>query len=54
VDYPGMFDRAAKLAPVDYWIWDGCHPSVYGHELMAREWIKQVSTRLKFLKKNVL
>ncbi|MDR1170700.1 MAG: SGNH/GDSL hydrolase family protein [Prevotellaceae bacterium] len=51
VDYPDMFARATKSVPVDYWIWDGCHPSIYGHELMAREWIKQVSTRLKFLKK---
>jgi lysophospholipase L1-like esterase len=51
VDYPAMFQKATKLAPIEYWTWDGCHPSVFGHELMAREWIKQVSTRLKFLKK---
>jgi len=51
VDYPAVFDKASKKAPIDYWIWDGIHPTVPGHELMAREWIKQVSTRLKFLKK---
>jgi lysophospholipase L1-like esterase len=51
VDCPDMFARASKLAPVEHWTWDGCHPSVYGHELLAREWIKQVSKRLKFLKK---
>jgi lysophospholipase L1-like esterase len=51
VDYPDMFERASKRAPIEHWTWDGCHPSVYGHELMAREWIKQVSARLKFLKK---
>jgi lysophospholipase L1-like esterase len=51
VDYPDMFARASELAPIEYWTWDGCHPSVYGHELMAREWIKQLSTRLEFLKK---
>lgn len=32
------------------WIWDGVHPTVFGHELMAREWIRQVSNRLAFLK----
>jgi lysophospholipase L1-like esterase len=51
IDYPAMFDKAFKLAPMPYWVWDGCHPTVAGHELMAREWIKQVSARLKFLKK---
>jgi lysophospholipase L1-like esterase len=50
VDYPALFDNAITKAPVDYWIWDGIHPTVFAHELMAREWIKQVSTRLKFLK----
>jgi lysophospholipase L1-like esterase len=51
VDYPALFARAIKIAPVEYWLWDGCHPSVFGHELMAREWIRSVSSRLSFLKK---
>ncbi|MEP6748915.1 MAG: SGNH/GDSL hydrolase family protein [Bacteroidota bacterium] len=51
VDYPSVFDKAITKAPVEYWIWDGIHPTVPAHELMAREWIKQASTRLKFLKK---
>ena len=50
VDYPAVFNKAITKAPVDYWIWDGIHPTVAAHELMAREWIKQVSKRLKFLK----
>lgn len=50
VDFPAVFDKAIKRAPVEYWIWDGIHPTVPGHELMAREWIKQVSSRLTFLK----
>ncbi|PTN09749.1 SGNH/GDSL hydrolase family protein [Mangrovibacterium marinum] len=49
VDYPRVFDEAQQRAPIDYWIWDGVHPTVFGHELMAREWIKQVSERLQFL-----
>lgn len=51
VDYPALFDKAITETPAEYWIWDGIHPTVFAHELMAREWIKQVSYRLKFLKK---
>jgi lysophospholipase L1-like esterase len=51
VDYPSVFDKAMKNTPPDYWIWDGIHPTVFGHELMAREWIKQVAKRLAFLRK---
>jgi len=50
VDYQQLFERATLHAPIDYWIWDGIHPTVFGHELMAREWIRQVSHRLHFLK----
>jgi lysophospholipase L1-like esterase len=50
VDYPRVFEEAQRRADLDYWIWDGVHPTVYGHELMAREWIKEVSNRLNFLK----
>ncbi len=45
------FDEACKKAPVEYWIWDGIHPTVAGHEVIAREWLKQVGKRLAFLKK---
>ncbi|HEY0055414.1 MAG TPA: SGNH/GDSL hydrolase family protein [Pedobacter sp.] len=51
IDYPSVFDKAFKRRSADYWIWDGAHPTIAGHELMAREWIKQVSARLKFLRK---
>ncbi|GAB2543848.1 SGNH/GDSL hydrolase family protein [Spirosoma aerophilum] len=51
VDYPAVFDKAITAKSAEYWIWDGIHPTVFAHELMAREWIKQVSPRLKFLKK---
>lgn len=48
VRFQDVFDQACKRAPYDYWIWDGVHPTVAGHELMAREWIKQVERRSKF------
>jgi lysophospholipase L1-like esterase len=44
------FNKALSKAPADYWIWDGIHPMPAGHELIAREWIKQVGKRLKFIR----
>lgn len=34
------FDEAAKLAPNNYWLADGVHPTTAGHELVKREWMK--------------
>jgi lysophospholipase L1-like esterase len=48
VGFQEVFDSACKKAPADYWIWDGVHPTVAGHELMAREWLKQVGKRISF------
>jgi len=50
VDFQQVFDQACKRADADYWIWDGVHPTVAGHELMVREWMKQVGKRLKFVR----
>jgi lysophospholipase L1-like esterase len=43
-----VFDKACEKAPASYWMWDGVHPTVAGHELMAREWLKQVEKRISF------
>lgn len=51
VDYPAVFDKVIAKPSAAYWIWDGIHPTVPAHELMARAWIHQASTRLNFLKK---
>ena len=48
VGFQEVFDKACEKAPADYWIWDGVHPTVAGHELMAREWLKQVEKRIRF------
>ncbi len=40
------FNEACKQAPPDYWIWDGVHPMPAGHELIARQWIKEVRKRV--------
>lgn len=34
------FDEATKLAPINHWLGDGVHPTIAGHELIKREWIK--------------
>lgn len=34
------FDEAAKIAPNDFWLADGVHPTNAGHELIKNEWIK--------------
>lgn len=51
VPFQDAFDKALSKAPADYWIWDGIHPMPAGHELMAVEWLKQVSKHLKFINK---
>jgi lysophospholipase L1-like esterase len=38
VHFQKVFDDATKRAPIDYWIWDGVHPTYSGHQLMADEW----------------
>ena len=35
-----LFDEGAKKTGSAYWLWDGVHPTPYGHELITREWIK--------------
>ena len=40
VSLQDKFDEAAKLAPNNYWLGDGVHPTTAGHELIKREWIK--------------
>lgn len=34
------FDKALELAPAEYWLFDGVHPSEAGHELIKNEWLK--------------
>ena len=38
VHYQKLFDDAVQRAPMEYWIWDGVHPTFAGHQLMADEW----------------
>lgn len=40
-----IFDSAAKAVTPEQWIWDGVHPLPQGHELIARNWLQEVSGR---------
>jgi lysophospholipase L1-like esterase len=42
VPFQEAFDKAAKKAPAEYWLRDGVHPTLAGHMLMSKEWIKAV------------
>ena len=42
VPFQDMFDEAIKLAQPAYWASDGVHPTLAGHERMARLWIEAV------------
>ena len=40
-----IFDNAAEQVSPEHWIWDGVHPLPQGHELIARNWLQEVSAR---------
>lgn len=40
-----IFDTAANATSPEHWMWDGIHPLPQGHELIARNWLQEVSTR---------
>jgi len=40
VPLQNVFDDACEICPPDYWIGDGVHPTVAGHGLIKREWLK--------------
>lgn len=46
-----IFNDAVKRAAAEYWIWDGVHPTYSGHELITKEWLKQVSKQLHFIRR---
>ncbi|MFY9152696.1 MAG: SGNH/GDSL hydrolase family protein [Prolixibacteraceae bacterium] len=48
VEFQKVLNKASKSIAPEYWIWDGIHPTVPGHELLTREWLKCIRTRFKF------
>lgn len=43
VPFQSAIDRAAKLAPPEYWLTDGVHPSCAGHTLLSDVWLESTS-----------
>ena len=41
-----MFDNACALAPAEYWIGDGVHPTVAGHKLIADAWMRTFEEKI--------
>ena len=50
VGLQAVFNKACERASSEYWMWDGVHPTVAGHELITREWMNKAGRRLKFIK----
>lgn len=42
VPFQEMFNEAIEYAPPEHWAKDGVHPSSFGAQLMAHEWVKTV------------
>lgn len=42
VPLQAVFDEACGLAPASHWLMDGVHPTSAGHELIARQWLKNI------------
>ncbi len=40
IPYQEIFDAALKRAPAEYWLGDGVHPTLAGHQLMSEAWLK--------------
>lgn len=45
VPLQAMFDAYAKRVDPRELIWDGVHPTITGHELIARQWLDCVQAR---------
>ena len=39
------FDKACETVEAEYLLWDGVHPTVVGHEIIAKMWYKCVEER---------
>jgi len=42
VPFQSLLDEASKARPSEFWLWDGVHPSVPGHAIMADFWREAV------------
>ena len=40
LDIPALFEKAFEIAPRSYWTWDGIHPMVAMHGMIAQKWLE--------------
>jgi lysophospholipase L1-like esterase len=40
------FDECCKIAPAEYWLMDGVHPTTMGHWVLMNEWMKCFSNEI--------
>lgn len=46
LDIPLLFEKAFEIAPRSYWTWDGVHPMVAMHGMIAQEWLRLYEEKL--------
>ena len=34
------FDKACEIAPAEYWLTDGVHPTTAGHKIITEAWLE--------------
>jgi lysophospholipase L1-like esterase len=44
IPYQSIFNDALKEAPQEYWLIDGVHPTLAGHQRMSDAWLKAFNT----------
>lgn len=42
IPYQSVFDNATKVAPANFWTYDGVHPTIAGNQLMADAWLEAI------------
>ena len=47
VPFQDLFDELTRHTKKEYIIWDGVHPTMTGHEFMARRWLEVVEKALE-------
>ena len=40
------FERLCQVREASYWVWDGIHPTVSGHQVIADAWMEAVGPAL--------
>ncbi len=46
MDSQSLINHLETIAPVKYWTDDGVHPTIFGHKMLADEWVKNFKTMI--------